>query len=281
MMTTQSLHRSFFIGGSYHFITQKSKFQTVIPPGVKNGSFNFAQAEIVFFANTLNDRNYPTEGRDLNIAGQLYFANNYRINYEKGTDTVYFPLQIENTIFNIPVTEDVFNDLIIDPLTPDVYGVLHGNYRKFVKIGNSLQFVPLVSFGLTLSAADNAIFYTLKLGGFQQVKISDKPFIGLNYGEQDYENFLNTGLLFQNIILKSLYLKYGANFLLPYEHVPINDLGQFNSSTLFNENSMLGYGAEITYKSFLGPVSLGISRNTRDSYFRFYFAVGFSFNHMD
>ena len=44
---------------------------------------------------------------------------------------------------------------------------------------------------------------------------------------------------------------------------------------------MFGFGAEATLKSFLGPISAGISRNSRDGYFRYYLSIGFSFNYTD
>ena len=63
--------------------------------------------------------------------------------------------------------------------------------------------------------------------------------------------------------------------------IELNNLDEFNINTLIDENSKLGYGIELTYRSFLGPISFGASRNTRDSYFRYYFSVGFSFNYSD
>ncbi len=125
------------------------------------------------------------------------------------------------------------------------------------------------------------MFQKYRIGGNQRVRYSDKRFIGLNYAEVSYENYAIIGLCLQNVLFKTLYLKYGANFLLPYDHVPLNNLEAFDFNTLIEKNSMLGYGVELTYKSFLGPISLGISRNTRDSYFRYYLAVGFSFNYTD
>jgi len=143
------------------------------------------------------------------------------------------------------------------------------------------QIVPFLSAGATLATDSVALFQNYRIGGNQRVKYLDKRFIGLNYSEVDYENFALLGLFFQNVLFKSLYVKYGANLLLPYEHVPLNDLDRFSFDTLIDDNSMIGYGLELTYKSFLGPLSLGVSRNSRDSHFRYYFAIGFSFNYSD
>jgi NTE family protein len=143
------------------------------------------------------------------------------------------------------------------------------------------QLIPYVSAGLTLSGEEAGLFEGFRIGGYQMVKSTDVRCFGLNYDEQDYDNYLLTGLHFQQILLSSLFLNIGADFLLPYDYLSLNDLGSFDFGTAFNDNSLIGYGAKLTYKSFIGPISVGASRNTRDSYWRFYFALGFSFNYSD
>jgi len=83
------------------------------------------------------------------------------------------------------------------------------------------------------------------------------------------------------VLFGNLYLNYGGNLLLHHQHVPIDNINSFDFKEFFNENSVIGYGVQLTYKSPIGPVSGGISRNTRDSYFRYYLAIGFSFNYSD
>ena len=139
----------------------------------------------------------------------------------------------------------------------------------------------MFSTGVTLSTDSIGLFQKYKLGGNQRVRYADTRFIGLNYAEVSYENYALLGLFIQNVLFQKIYLKYGANLLLPYDHVPINNLDEFDFNTLIDDNSMLGYGIELTYKSFLGPMSIGVSRNSRDSYFRYYLAIGFSFNYSD
>lgn len=280
-ITTQSLRNSLFIGATYQLNTQKQKFSSIIPQGVKHGDFNSIIGDLLFTANTLNDRNYPTQGREITLGIRSYFLNDYKIVYDKGVDTIYYPIEIDDITLDIPITEDEFNKLIINPLTPNYYGMAQFGFTRFYKLSDNFQVVPEVSVGVTLSVDSTGLFEGYKIGGHQRVRQSDIRFFGLNYAEYNYENFADIGLFFQNIILKNIYLKYGANFLLPYEYVPLDNLDEFSFNTMIDKNSVLGYGAELTYKSFLGPISLGASRNTRDSYFRYYFAVGFSFNYSD
>jgi len=280
-LTTQSLRNSVLIGATYQLNKQKQKFSSIIPEGVKYGNFNYFSGNFLFMANTFNDRNYPTKGRELSVGLQTFFYNDYRIVYEKGVDTVYIPLDTNGVTIHLPFSEDNFNKLIVAPLTPDIYGMVKFSFTRFYRIHKKFQIVPLFSAGVTLSTDSLGLFQNFRIGGNQRVKYGDIRFIGLNYAETDYENYAIGGLFFQNVFFNNLYLKYGANLLLPYGHIPLNNLETFDINTLIKKNSMLGYGVELTYKSFLGPVSLGLSRNSRDSYFRYYLAIGFSFNYTD
>ncbi len=272
-ITTQSLRNSLFFGATYQLNTQKQKFNSVLPEGVKHGKFNYLKTEVLFTANTLNDRNYPTNGRELGVGVEVFLFNDYKIVYDKDVDTVNFN--------GFLISENDFNEYIVTPLTPDVYGMVQLNFMRFFQISKKFQIAPLLSAGVTIATDSIGIFQNFKIGGSQRVKYTDKQFFGLNYAEFNYDNYAILSLILQNVLFKSVYLKYGANVLLPYDYVPVNDLDQINMNTLIDDNSMLGYGVEVTYKSFIGPISLGASRNSRDSNFRFYFALGFSFNYSD
>ena len=58
LLTTQSLKNSLYLGVGYQHYRQKQKFSTLFPEGVSHGNFNFARTEILYTANTFNDRNY-------------------------------------------------------------------------------------------------------------------------------------------------------------------------------------------------------------------------------
>ena len=155
------------------------------------------------------------------------------------------------------------------------------SYIRFIEVSDKFQIIPGVNVGVTLSNDTLALFKNFRIGGNQRVKYTDVRFFGLNYSEVNYENYAIGNLTFQNVLFKKIYLKYGANLLLPYNHVPLDNLDEFSVNTLIEENSMVGVGVEATLKSFLGPISVGISRNSRDSFFRYYLAIGFSFNYTD
>lgn len=268
-LTTQRLESSHYIGLKYLMSNMKVKYSSVIPEEIKNGRFTNFRLETAYFSNTLNDRNYATSGREIMLLAQLFLANSYRINFVNGVDSIS------------GFTEDEFNELLIKPLIPGIYGLFQFNYYKFFPLRAKNQLIPSFAAGFTLAGDDFALIDGYRIGGFQQVKLTDAKFLGLNFAEMNYENYLMTGLHFQQNIMKSFFLNLGTEFLLPYDYISLKNLDTFDFGKAFNDYSMVGYGAKLTYKSFIGPISIGISRNTRDSFLRYYFALGFSFNYSD
>ncbi len=276
-LTTQQLDKCYYIGAGLKLDSQKAKFSNVIPDGIKHGNFNNMKLETAFFNNTMNDRNYPTNGKDLSFHGDLYLYNFYNVKFDKGIDSIFFISEDPPDY----LTEDEFNNQILNPLTPGIYGLLQLRYYRYIPLKQNSQLIPYISAGITLSGEESGLFEGFRIGGHQMVKSTDVRCFGLNFAEKGYDNYLLTGLHFQQILLSSIFLNLGTDFLLPYEYVSLNNLDDFSINTAINQYSMLGYGAKLMYKSFIGPISVGISRNTRDSYIRYYFALGFSFNYND
>jgi NTE family protein len=186
LMATQSLKRSFLVGATYNYLRQKQKFANILPEGVDYGNFHFFQVDFWYLVNTLNNRNYPTRGREMSFIAKLYFESDYSIRFEKGVDTVYIPIEIENGTFDFPITESQFNDLIVEPLIPDVYGTLQMSYSHFIPLRNNFQFIPAFNAGLTLATDSAGLFNNFRIGGYQRVRSSDVPYLGLTYAEVSY-----------------------------------------------------------------------------------------------
>ncbi|MBM3434753.1 MAG: alpha/beta hydrolase, partial [Bacteroidetes bacterium] len=273
-MTTQLLENSYYLGAGYMFSTLKSKFSKVIPEEIKRGTFNNVRLETGFFINTLNDRNYPISGKELHLFGKLFLYNYYKVKFEKGIDTIYYRVNGGDTL--LPFCESEFNDQIVKNFTPKIYGMIQFSYLRFIPFNTRNQLIPGISAGLTLSTETNPLFDNFRIGGYPMVKTTDIRCTGLNFGEMEYANFILAGLHFQRIIFKSLFLNLGTDILLPYEYIGMNRLDTFDWEKAIEKNSMIGYGIKLSYRSYIGPISLGVSRNTRDSYFRFFFSLGFS-----
>ncbi|NPA36788.1 MAG: alpha/beta hydrolase [Chlorobi bacterium] len=275
VMLAQSLRNSIYFGLNYKTGKEKLKFWSDYPEGIKNMKIKQLRYDLFYNYNTMNDRNYPTNGSEIRIYASLFFHNDYKMNYESDVDTVYFDDGYGNPI---PLTEDEFNSYITESLTPNSYTKVQINYLQYFNLRRNLQIIPSISGGFTFSNANNGLFDNFKIGGNQMVNPEDVTFFGLNYSEIQTENFLSGGVYLQNILLNNFYVKYGINYLLHHPYVPFNDLTQFD---ITDKNTLFGYGMKITYKSLFGPVSLGLSSNTKDNVLRWYVGIGYSFNYKD
>ena len=275
MLVTQSLKNSFFAGINYRTGKERLKFWNNFPEGIKNMRVKQFGADLNYNFNTTNDRNYPTSGTDLRLNGDVYFNNHYHINYEDDTDTIYLELDDGS---KLGITEPEFNNYIVSPLVPGIYAKFQLSYCEFFSLRDKFQIIPYASMGFTMSGVKEGLFDDFRIGGNQMVNPDDVQFFGLNYSEIEDGNYLMGGVSLQNVILRNIYLKYGINYLIHHEYVPLNDLQQFDIN---NENTLFGYGMKVTYKSLLGPVSLGLSSNTQDNVLRWYIAIGYSLNFKD
>jgi len=143
--------------------------------------------------------------------------------------------------------------------------------------------LSVASEAILIGSIDSAstLFNDFIVGGHQQVKFTDTKFMGLHYAEKFLENFATGGLFFQNVLFNNFYLQYGGNALIYVDHIPLGDFVKPGLENTLDFHSMVGYGLEITYKSFIGPISYGMSSNTDDGYVRFYLSIGYSFNYSD
>ena len=275
ILLTQSLKNSFMLGIKYKTGKEKLKFWNNFPEGINNMRVNQFYTELNYDFNTLNDRNYPTDGTEVAVFADVYFKNFYSINFDDGVDTIYIN---DPDLGDVTLTEKDFNEYIVNPLIPNSYAKFQFKFYKYIRARPTFQIIPTAQLGVTMSNLDEGLFDNFHIGGIQMVHSDDVPFMGLNYSEISDENFLSAGVFLQNVFFRNVFLKYGINYLFHHKYVPITDLSQFNFS---NDNSLFGYGLELTYKSILGPVSVGLSSNSTDNKARWYISIGYSLNHKD
>ena len=280
LLTTQSLKNSFLLGVNYESNKFNSEFNGLFPEGLDYGEFNFTRARFSYTRNSLNNQNYPTKGSGRLVLLDAYYKSDYNAKYVDENDTLYFDFSKDP---NSPAyfSESQANDYL-DNVTPELYGSVYLRSIDYLNISDNFQMIPVFTLGLIGSIDSvNTLFNEFKVGGQQMVKISDTKFAGLHYAEKFLENFATGGFFLQNVILKNFFLKYGANVLIYHDYIPLNDLNEFDADKMLNEQTFLGYGGEITYKSFIGPISFGMSSNTDDGYVRYYVSLGYSFNYSD
>lgn len=272
-ITTHSLKHRFSFGYEFTTYLEKSKFSFNLPEGINKTRIQYHQIVAGFSRNSLNDRNFPSKGSSTEIILKTYLSNNYSATFKTGVDSV--------TILGIQFDETMTNELLRE-LEPDYFVQLYVVNNTFIQFSKKFQMIPKLALGLLIS--DEPVFdiyNEFRLGGFQQVNINDTRLYGLNFGELYAPNFGAIGLSLQNILWKNLFIQYGFNALAYYDYVPISNLSSIDWDDLFNNNTMIGYGLALRYKSIIGPISFGISRNTSDSYYRFYFQLGYSLNYTD
>ncbi|TFV94672.1 alpha/beta hydrolase [Algoriphagus kandeliae] len=273
LITTNSLKEAFYLGFITDLSESKIQFDQILPEGVRNGIDNYVSARARYYRNSQDDRNFPTRGAEGLLEAEYRFKTWLKINLEKGVDTIY----LDAGGVQIPLGKDQLDQLVED-ITPDSYLTLLGRYSKLLPISQSFQIKPFIGGGLTLSKQSSQSFRDFFVGGYQMVRFIDNRFWGLNYAEITAQNFGKLGMELQVIPMKKLFLRGGINWLGYSDQIPIEEV--FGKNT-FTQNTLLGYGADISYQSILGPITLGMGSNSTDKKLRTYLSIGFSLNYQD
>jgi len=246
-----------------------------IPENIISGVESYFSARARYYRNSQNDRNFPTRGAEGVLEANFRLKSWLGINVKSGIDTVYFKL--DNGEFPVAIE---FLDALVDELVPNPHATLTGRYNKFLPFSPRLQFKPSGAFGLTLSNDESGKSYReFFVGGYQIIRFIDANFWGLNYGEVQTPNFAKVGADLQFIPIKKLYLRAGANVLGFSDHIPLKEV--LNNGEFLNEETYFGFGADVSYNSLLGPITLGMGTNTKDKKLRTYVSIGLSFNYAD
>ncbi len=275
MISTSSLKQAFYVGGVFDLYKSKYRFSISDIEDLKSAYQNYFGGRVKYYRNSQNDRNFPTKGAESLLQATLHFKDWLGVNLHPGVDSV----QINTGSGSMRVPRSYLEEFI-DDITPNPYLTILGRYSKLFPIGVKWQFVPEVAGAMVISNEDeDKIFSQNFVGGYQNIRFTDTRFWGLNYAEVQTSNYLKLGADFQFIPFNKIYLRAGANVLGFSEHLPLNDPDFFNQ--LLQEDHYFGYGADISYQSFLGPISAGLSSNSKDHKLRAYFSLGFSFNYTD
>ncbi|WP_243839772.1 patatin-like phospholipase family protein [Algoriphagus zhangzhouensis] len=275
VITTNSLKQSFLLGLAYDVARSRVLFNVAIPENIKSGVESYFSARARYYRNSQNDRNFPTRGAEGVLEANFRLKSWLDINVKSGIDTVYFKLDNGE----LPVAVE-FLDALVDELVPNPHATLTGRYSKFLPFSPKFQFKPSGAFGLTLTNDESGKSYReFFVGGYQIIRFIDTNFWGLNYGEVQTPNFAKVGADLQFIPIKKLYLRAGANFLGFSDHIPLKEV--LKNGDFLNQKTYLGFGADISYHSLLGPITLGMGTNTSDKKLRTYVSIGLSFNYAD
>ena len=276
--STHSLKHTFLGGITYSLDRSKFNFSNIVRAELKSGDFNNWQLAAGYIQNSTNDRNYPTKGNETLLYAKYIYNNKYKVSFAEGVDSIRFDID-ETPIY---ITPPEFDEIVDEFLTPTGYGQVYFMHRAIYHLSNKFQLLPAIALGTTISTGDlSNVFNEFNIGGNQMVNVFDTRATGLNYAEIVQPNFLKLALKFQNVSWKNLYFQYGVDLLAYYPYVPIDQLSLYNFNDMIDKYSLIGYGFQLRYKSIIGPISFGMSSNSRDSSIRYYFQIGFSMNYND
>ncbi len=276
-ITTQSLKQSFVFGVTAEYRGTKSKYNIIAPEGLKQVNETFTYLGLTYSRNRLNDRNFPTKGIEGHIQLRTYLNTELASEFENGIDSI--DVIVKDIRYRIGKSDF---DQLLDELTPSLFGTALAEASGFIFITPGTQLVPYIAGGVTLGTSEGgALVDSWYVGGNQRVKFNDTRALGLNYAEYQAPNFGVIGLRLQHVLLHKFYFSYGANYVGAYKYIPLEDFSNALSLNNISDNTIFGYGMELSVKTGLGPISGGISSNTSDGYLRYYFAFGFSMNYKD
>jgi len=274
-ISTSSLKQSFLFGPIFESSRSRGKLSVTFPEDLKSAYQRSLGFRVRYYRNSQNDRNYPTRGAESILEPQLNFKNWVGVNIRSGVDTIFFNL--EGAPIGIP-TE--FLDEYVGTLAPDTHLNLFAKYSKYFPLNRAVQLKPEFSAGITFgSEAKGKVYNEFFIGGYQNIRFTDTRFWGLNYAEVTAANFVKVGLDLQVIPIKKIYLRGGLNWLGFSDYVALDD-PDFRSE-IFQTNHYLGYGLDLSYQSIIGPITIGVTSNSKDNAVRGFFSIGYSFGYSD
>lgn len=226
--------------------------------------------------NNWNSQYYPTQGRKINLRGDVLLPRDLTIRFPEGTDSLAFLIDGQRYYGTEQEVNDSINQLI--PSAP--YFQISGTMDRYFELTKRWQIFGKIRGGYTISFEEDPeskSYQTFRLGGEFQLNYRDFRINGLRYSEYSASNFIAVSLGPQFSPFKKVYLigELGALY--------INDTGinlrsiRVPSFTDINEGLVFTYGAKIAYNSPLGPMEMGISSNDLDNVYRVYFAIGYIF----
>jgi NTE family protein len=275
MISTSSLKQAFSFGVVMENNSSRYRFGSVLPDGIKSAFQRNLGLRFRYYRNSQNDRNFPTRGAESMLESTFNIGNWLGLNMDSGVDTLY----LESAAEMVPVPVSSI-DQLIKSLAPLPHLTVYGRYSKLLKVSPRMQFRPDMAGAMILSTGeDSRVYQDFYVGGYQNIRMGDTKFWGLNYAEVTTPNFLKVGAELQFNPLRKIFLRAGANVLGFSRQYPID--GSDFLKEIFRDDTYFGYGADISYGSIIGPITLGIGSNTTDKKLRTYLSIGLSLNYSD
>jgi NTE family protein len=231
----------------YSAVYPNKAMQTVYPDAFSYIRYGFAGFGLsgTYGLNTLNDLTFPFEGTqiDLNIKG------------------FYKPLLDIRYLSDSSARKEALSS----------FGKICLNVDNYTPLGSKLNLNMGLGIGLTNDKLITTDYFYV--GGYKNLRRYHVPFIGYNIGEIVTTNYFKVKLGINYRVIKNLQIETMANAITTGKS--LNNL--IDSFLTLNESVFLGYGAGLTYKTPLGPVSIFIGANNKESNLKWYLNFGYTF----
>jgi NTE family protein len=234
----------------YSAVYPNKAMQTLYPSAYNFRRYGFAGfgLAVSYGLNTIDDQFYPFEGSKVVL-------------YLNG---IYNPIKDLKFLTDTISTEET---------SLKSFGKLYFDFENYKPLGKNIS----LSSGLSMGFSTNEFIASdyFWAGGLKDNQRRNQiPFIGYRPGEVVASNFAHAkiGLIYR--LNRNLRLEILGNTLVAADSFETlsNYLLGLNKDDLH-----IGYGGGVTYKTPLGPVSIFIAGNNKDSRLRFYIKMGFTF----
>ena len=233
----------------YSAVYPNKSMQTLYPEIFNFKRYGFAGFGLTatYGLNTLDDLLYPFEGNQVDI-------------YLKG-------------IYNPRVDLRYLTDTIKTKNSLQSFSKLYINFDHYKPLGPKLNYNTGFSLGLSTDEFIASDYFFV--GGHKNnLRRNHIAFVGYNLGEVVATNYLRFKLGINYRLHKNLQLEILGNAMLAsdsFEHLT-ESLLNFSKEALYT-----GYGGGFTYKTPLGPVSMFLAGNNKDSHLTWYINMGYTF----
>lgn len=280
-MTTQSLKESYAAGAFYENSRSRIRIGADIPDGLESSIQENYGFRLMHTANDLDNRNFPQKGGEAIAVINTYLGTTQTIRLEDGVDSLMLGGETLSGVSRFMNAEEL--SALAAALNPGVYVDALISARYFRGSAKNWQWVPFYAVGLSLGGGEsNSVVNAFRLGGLQRLQQNDVRVLGLQFGEVVTANFALGGLMIQQVLWDDLFIRYGLNVLSYHPYRSLQGWGSLLTNGDYDElERIAGIGLEASWRTFLGPISAGISTNSGDWQPRYYLGLGFSFNYSD
>ncbi|MFA8451332.1 MAG: patatin-like phospholipase family protein [Bacteroidales bacterium] len=187
-------------------------------------------------------------------------------------DNWYFPTKGIFIEANLKFTNFLGNrfqkERNIYPFTINSY-TFTGKFMGAFSFNSRLTLIPEIYVGLSLLGTSPPLQYRFYLGGDKNNYLETVfPFFGLNLMQKTGSNAISGNLSLRYKLLKKNYVNLGFSS---------GGVGSSLLSIYEKGNLNYGYGISYAYDSYIGPIKLGISSNSKFTQSVFFISLGYSF----